>query len=461
MITHIGSENSHDSRGMPMTPTHGIQNVAEIRNQIHIPESEVSQNILWKLILNNPAFIEAEKAGRSTRDIDEKIYLYRRSSGMLILPWGCKFALQQKLKDCTETNPKQIPFFGELRDYQEKAISELHANGGGVLVAATGAGKTITAIGLASKLSQRTLILVKSKDLADQWRDAILRFTGLKAGQIGGGKNIEGDEFTIALIQTMAKRPPLSGYGSVICDEAHNVPAMRAYKVITQLNARYRFGLSATPQRRDNMEPALFAALGPITSRITESSLKGAVLPVQVIRQKISCFESYGNSWTKFVKGIGSDMTRNRIISEKAIKASQMAGTIVLCGSIEQCENITALCPNALLIHGQLPKSVRTERMALASSSNLIIGTLSLLSEGIDLPHLTNLIFATPVSASVDREAPAATRLVQSIGRTRRPYPGKSEAFVLDLIDDCPIGKSAARKRLEVYQRNGFNVLNR
>ena len=52
----------------------------------------------------------------------------------------------------------------------------------------------------------------------------------------------------------------------------------------------------------------------------------------------------------------------------------------------------------ALVLHGQLKSKARAVRMAKAPESQLIIGTLSLLSEGIDLPHLSALIFASPVS---------------------------------------------------------------
>ena len=60
--------------------------------------------------------------------------------------------------------------------------------------------------------------------------------------------------------------------------------------------------------------------------------------------------------------------------------------------------------------------------------------------------------------ANVDKEMPAATRLIKCIGRARRPFPGKSKAFVLDLIDNCSIGHSAYRKRSVIYHQQGFNV---
>jgi superfamily II DNA or RNA helicase len=79
-----------------------------------------------------------------------------------------------------------------------------------------------------------------------------------------------------------------------------------------------------------------------------------------------------------------------------------------------------------------------------------------LLSEGIDLPQLKALIFASPVSASTDRDNPVATRLIQSIGRCRRPYKNHNCAFVLDIVDQCGFGVSAYKKRQLIYQIQNF-----
>ena len=97
--------------------------------------------------------------------------------------------------------------------------------------------------------------------------------------------------------------------------------------------------------------------------------------------------------------------------------------------------------PAALL---KIKKSKQSDALKLVAKVETFVEQQRLsLSEGIDLPHLSALIFASPVSASIDKENPTATRLIQSIGRCRRPFKGKSKAFVLDLVDNHPFGKSA------------------
>jgi superfamily II DNA or RNA helicase len=304
-------------------------------------------------------------------------------------------------------------------------------------------------------------VLVKSLDLARQWQGAIQKFTGLECGLIGGGKWVEGDQFTAATVQTLVKHPESLDYGLVIVDECHNVPAEQAYQVINRQAAKYRYGLSATPQRRDNLEMMIHAALGPIVAEIDQSEVDGAVLPVTVSTLEYG-FQGNPDSWQDFIGQLANDQERNQLIVNRAIKSSQATGTAVLTGTVEHAEHLHRMILQkgyeALLLHGQLPKRIRAERMAAAAEHQIIIGTLSLLSEGIDWPHVGAVIFASPVSAAVDKATPAATRLIQSIGRARRPFPGKRRAFVLDIIDTHPFGKASFKKRSLIYRQQGFEV---
>ena len=150
------------------------------------------------------------------------------------------------------------------------------------------------------------------------------------------------------------------------------------------------------------------------------------------------------------------------MIVNSAIISSRNTGTAVLTSTIEHAERLYNEIKqhgiDALLLHGQLPAKIRAERMKAAADHQIIVGTLSLLTEGIDWPHIGAVIFAAPVSAEVKRETPAATRLLQSIGRARRPFPGKHFAFVLDIIDRHPFGLAAGRKRQHIYKQHGFDV---
>jgi superfamily II DNA or RNA helicase len=205
----------------------------------------------------------------------------------------------------------------------------------------------------------------------------------------------------------------------------------------------------------------IHAALGPVVAEIEQREVDGAVLPVSVSTLQYN-FQGNPESWTQYINELAGDEERNMIIVSKAIKSSLVVGTAVLTGTIAHAETLHSMISErgikSLLLHGQLPKKLRDERMQSAGDHRLIIGTISLLSEGIDWPHIGAIVFGSPVSAAIDKDDPAATRLIQSIGRARRPFPGKTTAFVLDIIDNHPFGKSAAWKRQQIYEQQGFSV---
>lgn len=439
---------------------------SEISDRIYLTELTDAEykKIMSALTFRNPAYDEAIKFNRSTWNTDKTVELYKETRNGLIVPRGVKLDYDfDEYSDNRDSYPVKITTCIEPRIYQERVIRLAIGQQGGVIVAPTGSGKTTMAIEIAARLGERCLILVKSKDLATQWIKAIKQFTGLECGLIGGGKWTEGKQFTVGLVQTLVKHDASLDYGLVIVDECHNIPAVQAYTVINRQAARYRFGLSATPQRRDNLEFMIHAALGEIIATVEAHEVIGSVLPVTVSTLHHN-FMGNPETWMEFITQLADDEERNRMLIASAIKSSRKVGTAILTGTIAHAETLHGLAKlhevNALLLHGQLPKKQRDQGMIDAPNSALIIGTLALLSEGIDWPHVGAIIFAAPVSAEVDRENPAATRLLQSIGRGRRPYPGKLKTIVLDIIDNHPFGKSAYRKRAEIYRKNGFTVQN-
>jgi superfamily II DNA or RNA helicase len=440
---------------------------AVIRDRIYLSALSQDQTDVIKKALTfpNPKYHESLRFGRGAFGIDRQIELFELAGSRLSIPRGVSLSglglIPETLLDERLVHPVMIETNLEMRGYQERTVRLAFEAGGGVVVAPTGAGKTTMGIELVSRLGQRCLVLVKSLDLARQWQNAIQKFTGLECGLIGGGKWQEGEEFTAATVQTLIKHAESLDYGLVIVDECHNVPAEQAYQVINRQAAKYRFGLSATPQRRDNLEMMIHAALGPIVAEIDQNEVDGAVLPVTVSTLEYG-FQGNPESWQDFIAQLANNPERNQLIVGRAIKSSQATGTAVLTGTVEHAEHLHRMIlqkgNEALLLHGQLPKRLRAERMAAAAEHQIIIGTLSLLSEGIDWPHVGAVIFASPVSAAVDKATPAATRLIQSIGRARRPFPGKRRAFVLDIVDTHPFGKASFKKRSLIYRQQGFSV---
>jgi superfamily II DNA or RNA helicase len=64
----------------------------------------------------------------------------------------------------------------------------------------------------------------------------------------------------------------VSGYGQVIVDECHHLPAVSFERVLSEVKARYLVGLTATPQRRDGHQAVTEIQLGPIRFRVDAKS---------------------------------------------------------------------------------------------------------------------------------------------------------------------------------------------
>ena len=269
-----------------------------------------------RLTLPNPSYQEALRMGRWTGNIEPTLSLYERLDDDMAVPWWLKFSLPTGtvIDGRTETHPARFEWMGpELRDYQEHAVQAALEAGGGGGQAPTGSGKTFLALNLIAKLGQKTLVLVRNKDLAAQWLTEIHRVLGIEAGLIGAGKRTDG-EIVVGLMQTVSTQSP-HGFGCVVLDEAHNAPAWQAFDILNRTTARYRVGLTATPQRRDGLEPMLFAAFGPVVAEIREEDVgRKGVLPVTVVTREMPYCGGQVDSLAKLCSELAADPARNRMI---------------------------------------------------------------------------------------------------------------------------------------------------
>ncbi len=352
----------------------------------------------------------------------------------------------------------RMPELG-LRPYQRNAVETLERVSQGVVVIPCGGGKTRVGMGAIARLRTPTLILVHTLDLADQWISELHEQLGVEAGLVGDGV-VRVAPVTVAVIQTLVRWEPreldamLKAFGLVIVDEAHHVAASTFHSIVDRAPARYRLGLTATPERDDGLSRLLDLFLGATLCQVTHEELVAAgVLAVPEIRSVLTGFAypyAGPEDYAPMLAAIASDAERNRIIVSSIVAEARAGHTcLVLSGRIDHCEalakGVEAHGVSVAVLTGSVKRGVRREALerARAGSLSVVIAT-SLADEGLDLPRLSRVFLAFP--------GRARGRTMQRLGRLMRPHPEKRDSALFDFVDSrVPLLRRHHQERRRVY----------
>ncbi|MGD8677190.1 MAG: DEAD/DEAH box helicase, partial [Desulfobacterales bacterium] len=357
--------------------------------------------------------------------------------------------------------PVDYAFSGQLRPFQQQAVQHMLRKEFGTLNSPTGSGKTVMALYILAQRKQPALIIVHTADLARQWSERIESFLNIpvkEIGRIGGGKKKIGEKITVALVQSLYKcaETVAPQVGHLIVDECHRTPSRTFTDAVTEFDARYMLGLSATPWRRDNLSKLIFWHLGDVHHQVEKNDLirTGQVLPADIIFRETG-FKPYYDpvqEYSKMLSELTLDDDRNRLIAaDIAAEAASHPGIcLVLTDRKKHCESLGALLRYGFslpvdILTGDLNAGQRQQVMDRLQEGRIkvLIATGQLIGEGFDCRELTTLFMATPVRFS--------GRIIQYLGRILRPAPGKKRARVFDYVDINvePLLKAAdARKRI-------------
>ena len=428
--------------------------------------------------LHNPEFHERQRLRLSTWRIPRFIRCYEETLDRLRLPRGLLPRIEELVTaagsrlELTDRRPTPssvaLSFAAELTAQQSEAVDALTPHELGVLVAPPGTGKTVMACALIARRALPTLVIVDRQTLLDQWLDRVRLLLGLPAdqiGRLGAGHSISNGVVDVAMVQSLARSEDLeditSGYGLVIVDECHHVPAVMFEAVVKRVPARCWLGLTATPYRRDKLEDILILHCGPVRHEIDASAAPSASLDLSLVVHETRYRSADADPHIQEVfRGLVEDEERTSGICIDVTEAARGGrNCLVLTQWTKHLElireGLEARGLGPLVLRGGMGKPARTavlDELAHPGDGPLVLlATGSYVGEGFDCPILDTLFLTFPIAFK--------GRIVQYVGRVLRVTDDKRDVEVHDYVDvKVPVLARMHNKRRETFELLGFRV---
>jgi superfamily II DNA or RNA helicase len=357
-------------------------------------------------------------------------------------------------------------FKGSLRESQHAVVDcylkpEPHD---GMICLQTGGGKTVCALYIASQLRVKTLIIVHTTFLKDQWEDRIKAFLpNARIGHIQGETtDVASKDIVIAMIQSISMKDydqsVFHGFGLTIVDECHHIASEVFVQSFPKITSQHMLGLSATPDRKDGLMYVIEWFLGPILFKSESADHEDAGVTVDVYP-----FATEDPDFNKIVynsQGVMSSATmvskladfkpRTERIVELICEAMTPGRQIlVLTDRVQHCKDILAGLPSdvqekACILAQNVPAPKRAEWCA---SKTVLIATYSMCKEGFDVATLNTLVMATP-RPDIDQIVGRILRVEKS-ARTIQPR-------ILDIVDTT--FRRQFQQRLALYTKRHYTV---
>jgi len=406
-----------------------------VKELVYIPKEELTEEDKAKLTVQRVNFFGTNKGSYT---------LMRFKYGRVGVP---RYYINQTkyppVKGKWETI--HIPFIGKLRPYQQKVIDMYMRNlkrfpYGGIIQMPTGTGKTVVGIALACLLGYKTMIVVHTEVIRNQWLEAIRKFTGQEPGLIQQSVR-DYRPITVAMIQTLlnASIPPET-FGHIIYDEVHIMGAEKFSETAPKFNPKIRTGLSATPTRADGKTYIFKWHIGPILASYKAERKDFKVIKIEYADPKTSGRGCYrGNKFIRSKYNEKLDVPRrNRLIAKLADTAVKRRNKVLILS-----DSLALLDQYARLVETKNIAWLTGSKKTYTGKEDIIFGTYQAAGIGFDAPEINCVIFATPRS-----------NVTQAIGRLSR-YTGNKPVMVFDVVDVlCKQANNYwKRKKRDAYSR--------
>lgn len=374
--------------------------------------------------------------------------------GILSIPQGRIDLVPEEYEIIDKRVLENIPFPDpkfELRPEQQVVYDPIDDTC--FINALVGWGKTFTALHLAHKFGQKTLVITHTAALRDQWCEEIEVLFGTQPGVIGGGRVDYEDHFiTVANIQTLVKYTGelAKEFGTIILDEAHHCPATTFASTVDAFHARYRIALSGTMIRKDGKHILFKDYFGPVVYKPPQSNTLTPT--VHIIKSGITL--KPGVPWVEKVTDLlESEKYRLFIADIAKMHIQQGHSVLVIADRVEFLHKVKEyIGEDCAVVTGDTEFEERQliKQQILSGERKAIAGSRQIFSEGISINALSCVILAAPMSND--------SLLEQIVGRIQRISDGKLNPLVVDINFAGYADKKQNNDRLGLYMRKGWQI---
>lgn len=464
-------------------------------NIIELDNIDGATKKLFKEMLTfpNPEWETKQKMGLWMGNTPQYIKLYEDHASVFKIPFGMlancfRVGLKIDNTDFANVPVEEAKSSIELREYQARAVKQIIKQKNGIILMFAGAGKTETAIQSIVELKQKTLWLTHTHDLVLQAQKRCVSKTSLSTSLITEGKADLSGDVVFCTVQTLSKMLDdidCKTFGALYVDETHRISSFGMFqRCVEHFKCRYKIGLTATAHRADGLFDIVKAILGEVIYEMVRDDKLGVfhcvsyslqtktldcdvlITMFQVPAKIIPIYSDYTVDnedvydaktgtiiYSKLISDVAMNADRNEQILE-LLQNLKDKRVLILSDRLDQLEYLHESTPSSLFINGKTKKKQREQNIENMrnENANCLFATWKLAKEGLDIPCIDTIIFATP---NKDYAV-----IIQAVGRGQRPYKNKTSCTVYDFIDaNCGILVATKKKRFNIYKSNGMEVI--
>lgn len=350
-----------------------------------------------------------------------------------------------------------------IRDYQVMGINAVLKEHGGILIAGTGAGKTIISAVITKMygdLGLKVVTIVPTASLVLQSSKAFNSW-GLESGRLDKDVKDVNKQHLVTTWQSLQNVAVLlANFDVIIIDECQSAQASVLSKLIQEYgkNSLVRIGLTGTMPEYPLDNLMVRAMLGDIRYEIPAHALIAndylSTIDIEVLQLQETCPDDYFPDYAAEMSYLRGNDQRNLWIHNFVQEKSQMpkGNVLMLVTSKQFGKKFIKMFPDAHFVCGDDHVKDRAKIYDLFKNNDnlIVITTVQVAGTGLSIDRVFNLILMDLGKSFV--------RVIQAIGRglRRNSKAGKTHCDIFDISSNLKYSKRHQSKRTKHYKEQQY-----